>query len=128
MLKYLSSALVASGGVVKTSLGTITLPAGSKALLGAWIDPTGGLGATTLQNVSGLFEMESPDINIQPCQIPIPGQIVLGGTGGSSMEQKVWPMNAAVKGTERLTGYVTMNNAQTIVPQCRWGVVVDVVQ
>ena len=124
MLHYLSSTLVASGGVTRTSRGTIQLPAKSKAIVGAWCDASGGLGATTLQNVSGIFEMESVDVGIAPFQVPISPVIVLAN--GGAPEIKVWPMNAGVGGGERINGFITMNNAQTIVPQCRFGLVVEV--
>lgn len=127
MLKYLVGAATASGDTTKTSLGTITLPAGSKRIEGVWAYASGGAGLTTLENVSGIVELESPDVNIQPCQIPLEGEIIVG-TGVACVPTKVWPMNAVVHGTERITGYVTMDNALAINPDCRFGLVAEVTQ
>jgi hypothetical protein len=125
MIKYIAGASTAAGDTVKTSLGTITLPANSKQLLGAWGYAIGGPGLTTLENVSGIIELESPDINIQPCQFPIEQAGMLTG-GGVSLQNKVWPMNARVAGGERITGYVTMDMAQTVANTARFGLVVEV--
>jgi len=125
MLKYLVSASVAHGDTVKTSLGTITLPAGSKAVVGAWAYAQGGPGLTTLENLTGIVELESPDINIQPCQLPLePVMALTGGTPASQIH--TWPLNWGVHGSERITAYVTMDMAQTVAGTCRWGLVVEV--
>jgi len=125
MLKYLVSSAVAAGDTTKTSLGVIQLPAGSKALLGAWCYACGGPGETTLENKTGICELESPDINIQPCQFPIEQTTMLTG-GSNSVATKVWPMSAAVKGGERITGYITMDMAITAANLARYGLVVEV--
>jgi hypothetical protein len=125
MIKYLSGASVAAGDTVKTSLGTITLPANSRQILGVWAYGVGGPGATTLENVTGIVELESPDVNLQPCQIPLEQVGMLTG-GAFTVQSKVWPMNAQVHGTERITGYVTMDMAQTVANTCRFGLVVEV--
>lgn len=127
MIKYLVGASTAAGDTVKTSLGTITLPAGSRQILGAWAYAVGGPGATTLENVTGIVELESPDVNIQPCQFPLEQVAAVLGTGmATGLQTKVWPMNAPVRGTERITGYVTMDMAQTVANTARFGLVVEV--
>ena len=123
MLKYLSGDATTEGGVTKTSLGTITMPANSKALVGAWAYVAAVL--TTLEPASGILEMESPDINLQPCQIPLnPCGAVT--SGGVQQEIKVWPMTVALKGGERITGYLTLDMALTGNPKARFGLVVEV--
>jgi hypothetical protein len=125
VLKYLVGASTAAGDTTKTSLGTIQLPAGTRTIVGAWGYAMGGPGFTTLENVTGIIELESPDINIQPCQFPLEPAGMLTG-GGISSQTKVWPINASVKGGERITGYVTMDMAQTVANTARFGLVVDV--
>ena len=125
MLKYLAGAATASGDTVKTSLGTITLPAGAKQIVGAWVAGHGGAGMTTLENVSGILELESPDVNLQPCQIPL-DTIAIVGTGMAAVPVKVWPMNVGVTTGVRVTGYVTMDQALAINPSVRFGLVVEV--
>lgn len=125
MIKYLASAATAHGDTVKTLIETIQLPAGARALLGVWCHALAGPGITTLENVTGICELESPDINIQPCQVPLePVAVLTGGTPASQIH--VYPLNAAVKGGERISGYVTMDMAQTVAGKARFGLVVDV--
>jgi hypothetical protein len=78
MLKYLVSAKTAQGGLTKTLIDTITLPANTKAIVGMWAHANGGAGMTTLVNQTGIFELESPDINVQPCQQTIPNTCRFG--------------------------------------------------
>lgn len=125
MLKYLAGAATASGDTVKTSLGTLTLPSGAKQIVGAWVAGHGGAGMTTLENVSGILELESPDVNLQPCQIPL-DTIAIVGTGMAAVPVKVWPMNVPVTTGVRVTGYVTMDQALAINPSVRFGLVVEV--
>jgi len=125
MIKYLAGAATASGDTVKTSLGTITLPAGATKIIGAWCMAHGGAGDTTLENVSGILELESPDVNLQPCQIPLEPLAILT-SGMASIPNKVWPMNVPVTTGVRVTGYVTMDQALAINPSVRFGLVVEV--
>ena len=127
MRKYLVSDKATEGGVTKTEIDTITLPAKTQMIVGAWCYAVGGAGITTLENVSGFCELESPDVNIQPCQFPIEQQTVLT-SGVGAQQTKVWPMNAVVKGSERITGYITLDIAQTANNSVRFGLVVEVGQ
>jgi len=125
MLKYIAGASTAAGDTTKTSLGTITLPAGAKAIVGAWGYACGGPGFTTLENVTGIIELESTDLPIVPCQFPIEPTGMLTG-GGVSSQIKVWPLNVPVNGGEHVTGYITMDMAQTVANTARFGLVVEV--
>jgi hypothetical protein len=125
MLKYLVSAKTATGDTVKTLIDTITLPAGAKGVLGVWSEAFCGAGMTTLENISGILELESPDINIQPCQVPLTPVVVLTSGVGTPKIQ-TWALNWAVKGGERISGYITMDLAQTIALTGRFGLIVDV--
>lgn len=125
MIKYMVGAATASGDTTKTSLGTLTTPARTTRIIGAWCSGAGGAGLTTLENVTGICELESPDVNIQPCQFPIEGEIIVG-TGVACVPSKVWPMNAKVGGQAKITGYITMDQALAINPSVRFGLVLEV--
>ena len=125
MLKYLASAATAAGDTTKTLIATIQLPAGSKALLGVWVYANGGPGETTLENRTGILELESPDVNLQPCQVPLEQTTMLTG-GANSVATKVWPLSVGVKGGERISGYLTMDMAITVENLARFGLVVEV--
>jgi hypothetical protein len=125
MIKYLTTDATACGDTVKTLIGTITLPSNAKTLLGAWGYALGGPGITTLENVTGIVELESPDVNIQPCQFPLePVAALTGGTPAS--QNKVWPINAWVPGNARVNCYITMDMAQTVANTGRVGVAIEV--
>jgi len=123
MLKYLTGAYTASGDTTKTSLGTITTPSSTRAIVGVWVQ-WGGAGMTTLEDVSGILELESNDVNIQPCQIPLTA-VMLTGTGAAPMTPKVWPLNINKAGQIRITGYVTMDITLAINPGVRFGLVIE---
>jgi hypothetical protein len=121
MYKYAASAVVAAGDTTKTSLGSLTVPAGVKKIVGVWAYALGGPGITTLENVTGIVELESVDIPVQPCQIPLePVGVLTGGTPASQI--KVWPLDIPVASVGSIiTAYVTMDMAQTVANTCRWG-------
>ena len=127
MLKYLASDLTAHGDTTKTLIDTIVLPANSKAILGVWAYVEGGAAMTTAEPISGILELESPDKNLQPCQIPLDITNVLT-SGSVTRNVKVWPLNAAVGGSNRISGYITLDLAQTGAQKARFGLVVDVAQ
>jgi len=125
MLKYLVSAATATGDTTKTLVETLQLPAGSKRIVGTWAHALAGAGLTTLENVTGILELESPDVNLQPCQIPLePVAVLTGGTPASQIH--VWPMDVPVGGGERISGYITMDMAQTVAGKARFGLVIEI--
>ena len=123
MIKYMVGASTASGDTVKTSLGTLTLPVSTRRILGTWVQ-WGGAGMTTLEDVSGILELESEDINLQPCQIPITAAAITG-TGVGVMEAKVWPLNIKHTGQARIQGFITMDITLAINPAVRFGLVIE---
>lgn len=126
MFKAIASTATASADTVKTQIGVaLSLPASSKKILGMWAYALGGAGMTTLQNVTGIVEFESPDINLQPCQIPL-DPVVVVGTAVSVPIIRVWPVNIDVHGLEKITAYVTLDLATTIHNLCRWGLLLEV--
>ena len=119
------SAITAAGDTAKTSIGNITIPSNAKRILGFWGHAVGGPGLTTLENVTGIIEVESDDMNITPMQFPIEAVGVLT-SGAPPIATKVWPVNIPVNGKETLKGYITMDMVITAANTCRWGVITDV--
>lgn len=114
------SAVKAAGDTTKTSLGALTIPKTVKAIVGIWAYATGGPGVTTLENVSGIVELESPDLNLAPLQLPLDIITVLT-SGSTAFSPRIWSCNIPVSGGEEVTAYVTMDMAQTVANTCRWG-------
>jgi len=118
------SAATATGDTTKTSIGSITLTAKAKRIVGFGAYATGGAGNTTLENVSGILEIESGDLSLAPQQYPL-DTVSLTGTGMATLSPRIWATNIPVAGGEVLTGYITLDLAQTINPTARWFVITE---
>lgn len=114
----------ATGDTVKTSIGAITLTAKAKRIIGFGAYATGGAGNTTLENVSGILEVESSDLSIAPQVYPL-DTVSITGTGMAALSPRIWPTEIACNGGETLTGFVTLDLAQTINPSARWFVITE---
>ena len=120
----IASDATAAGDTTKTIVDTITLPLNTKRIIGVWGYSEGGAGETTLENRSGLLEFESPDIPIQPLQLPLDIVVVLT-SGTAAFSPRVWPVDIPVNGQARISGYVTMDMAITVANKARFGVIVE---
>jgi hypothetical protein len=124
MLHYQVSGLVAAGDTVKTSIGEITNLVQGK-LVGVWCYATGVAGLTTIVPNSGIFELESAQVNnLLPASFPL-GVAQALTSGASDKDVKVWPMDVPVKANDKIECKVTMDVAQTGANACRWGIVVQ---
>lgn len=125
MIKYLTSALVATGDTVKTEIETLVLPASTKAILGVWSYADAGASVTIAEPVTGILELESEDLPISPCKVPLE-QVVLLTSGMTSVPSHVWPLNAGgALGGARIKGSITMDMAMTSAFKARFGLVLD---
>jgi len=123
MIKYLASAVTTEGGVTKTLIDTLTLPSGTKRIVGAWAYL--GVIDTTAETASGIVELESVDTSIQPCQIPLsPGGNLTGGA--RQQDIKIFPLDCPTSGGSRVSGYLTLDMALTANPKARYGLVIEV--
>lgn len=118
------SSSVALGDTVKTSLGAITLPTTSKRVIGVWCHGMGGPGNTTLENLSGIFELESESLNLAPMQFPL-DIVAITGTGMAHFTPKVWPVDWAPCANAKITCYATLDLAQTLANEGRWGLIYE---
>ncbi len=123
-IKAQSSSAVATGDTTKTLIETITVPKTAKSIVGIWGYAVGGAGSTTLENVSGILELESPDINLQPLQLPLDILVVLT-SGSAALSPRIFPANIPVNGGERISGYMTMDMALTVAYKGRFGLIYD---
>lgn len=118
------SAATACGDTTKTLIDTITVPQSARAIVGVWCHALAGPGVTTLENNTGIYELESPDINLQPLQLPLDCVTCLT-SGSTAISPRVWPVNIPVSGGAKISGYVTMDMAQTVANKARFGLVYD---
>ena len=118
------STSTALGDTVKTSSGSITLPTNAKRVIGVWGHGVGGAGNTTLENVTGILELESESLNLAPMQFPL-DCVMITGTGMAQFSPKVWPVDWAPAANAKITGYMTLDLAQTIGNTGRWGLIYE---
>jgi hypothetical protein len=125
MIKAQASSTTATGDTVKTAIGTsIQVPMTAKSIVGIWCYAVGGPGMTTLENASGIFELESSDKNLQPLQLPL--DIVTALTSGSAaFSPRIFPANIPVSGGEVIKCYVTMDMSMTVALLARWGLIYE---
>ncbi len=113
-------AIVAAGDTVKTTLGELEVPAGASKLIGVACHALGGPGNTTLENVTGMFELESRTVaNLIPCQFLLDCVPVLT-SAPASVKPTIWPVDVPVAPGNKIECFVTMDMAQTIANTCRW--------
>lgn len=124
MYKAQSSALTATGDTTKTLIDTITTPLGAKAIVGVWAYASAAATLTSGEQVSGLLELESSDINLQPMQLPL-DIIAILTSGATTQNPRVWNLNIPLSGQARINGYMTMDVAQTGALKGRFGFIYD---
>ena len=118
------SASTALGDTTKTSIGDITLPTNAKRVIGVWGHGMGGPGNTTLENVTGILELESESLNLAPMQFPLE-IVAITGTGMVVFSPKIWPVDWAPAANAKITGYMTLDSAQTLANTGRWGLIYE---
>jgi len=124
MRHYQSGDATATGDTTKTSMGTITVPASARKIVGVWAYGCAAATLTTGEAVSGVLELESPDVALQPFQIPL--DIVQCLTSGTaSLKPTVWAVDVPVPGQAKITGYITMDMAQTGALKGRFGLITE---
>jgi len=117
-----SSAVTALGDTAKTLIGNIQVTQKAKRIIGIWGYCNGGAGNTTLENRSGILSIESGDINISPMELPLDVTTMIAT---STYSPRVFPVDIPVSGGEVLSGYMTMDLAQTIANTGRWGIITE---
>lgn len=120
-----ASGSTALGDTVKTSIGQVLLPTTAKRVVGFWGYALGGAGNTTLENVSGILELESDSLNLSPMQFPLDLLACTGTLGMAVLSPRVWPVNIPNVGGVTITGYMTLDMAQSIGNTGRWGLIYE---
>ena len=108
----------ASGDTTETLLGTITLPANAKRIVGVGVGSPSTATLTTLEAMTGYFRVECSSIDVTPGKFPVTGPNIVG-TGGTFAPFKIWPVDWSPAANAQLTFYITMDMAQTANPTYR---------
>ena len=113
----------ATADTVKTTCGTITLPGGSVRPLYVGCYAVGGAGFTTLENVTGVFEVESKQHGALG-KWPLDCVAVLV-SGVIAFSPRLYPVEWPNLSNDILTFYVTLDNATAIHNKARGILVFD---
>lgn len=122
MYKSMVSVLTAQNATetTKTLIDTLTVPQGVKALIGVGyqISPAG---LTTLEDVTGILELESDDMAPWGgTQQFLMGSVLTGVTSGvAAVAPYIHPTNIPVTAGSHIKCSATYNKAQTINPSTR---------
>lgn len=118
-----ASSLTATGDTVRTLIDTITLPSSAKRIIGVWCYAEAAATLTSGEPVTGIFELESPDIDIAPAQFPLDIVDILT-SGAISRQAHIIPTDIPVKSAaSKVSCYVTMDLAQTGGLKARFGLI-----
>lgn len=105
---------------VKTAIGTIITPKTSSRITAIWATVLGGAVLTTAESISGILEIESPDIS-GPLQFPLDQENMLTG-GDAHLPVHIIPVNIPCVGGASLVGSITLDDTVTGALQFRWGI------
>lgn len=119
-----STDATASGDTVETLVGTITLSARAKRIVGVWSAMIGAAALTHSETVSGIIRLDSPDFNIAPFKIPT-AQATSITSGMTSYEPRIIPVNIPCTGNGRVSAYVTNDMALTGAHKTRVGLIYE---
>ncbi|GAH90814.1 unnamed protein product [marine sediment metagenome] len=120
MWKQQVSGVVAAGDTAKTSLGTLVVPQDVSKIIGLYCHAVGGPGNTTLENITGMFELESPTQPLVKSQFLL--DPVVEGVQGVGLSAKSWPCDIPVTPGSTIEGFITMDMAITLANTCRFQV------
>jgi hypothetical protein len=105
---------------VKTNIGAITTPKTSSKIVALWVTTFGGALLTTAEAISGIFEIEGPDIST-PLQFPL-DQVSALTDGVAALPARIIPVNIPCPGGATLQGFTTMDDTVTGAVLQRWGI------
>jgi hypothetical protein len=114
----------ASGDTVETKIGTITLSAKAKRIIGVWAYACAGATMTIAEVQTGICRLDSSDISLAPFKFPL-DQITLLTSGAVALPTHIIPVSVPVVGMAKVDAFVTMDMAQTGALKCRVGILYE---
>jgi hypothetical protein len=106
------TAASATGDTTETLMGTITLSAKAKKIIGIWATAIGGATLTTGEAATGIFRLQSDSVDLSPSKWPLDNVSMLTG-GSAQLPTHVIPVDIPVVGMAQINCYITMDQAQT---------------
>jgi hypothetical protein len=117
-----ATALGATG--IETLMGVITATAKAKRIVGVWASILGAATMTTGQPVSGIFRLDSPDVNLAPCKWPL-AQVSILTSGAVAMQTHIIPVDIPIQGLANISCYITIDLTNTATLKGRVGIIFE---
>ncbi|GAI11161.1 unnamed protein product [marine sediment metagenome] len=108
----------------EVKIGTITLSAKAKKIIGLWAYAIGGAALTTAEAVTGIVRLDSPDFSIAPMRFPLDCVSALATTG-VGFSPRILPVDIPAVGNGKIDCFVTLDMAQTADLKSRVGVIYE---
>lgn len=108
----------------ETSMGTITLNAKAKRIIGVWATVLAGDTLTSTEAVAGIFRIAGDSLETAPLKFPLP-QVSILTSGAVAVNTHIIPVNIPVRGLEVITGYITNDDASTGGLEGRVGIIYE---
>jgi hypothetical protein len=105
---------------IKTLIGNIVIPKSATKIKAVWSVVLGGALLTTAESISGILELESPDVS-GPLQFPLDQENMLTG-GDAHLPAHIIPVDIDVAGGATVSGYATLDDTVTGGLLFRWGI------
>ncbi|GAI32549.1 unnamed protein product [marine sediment metagenome] len=110
----------------EVKIGTITLSAKAKKIIGLWAYAVGGAGVTALENVTGIVRLDSPDFSIAPMRFPLDCVASFAASSGAVVfAPRILPVDIPAVGNGKIDCFVTLDMALTIAATSRVGVIYE---
>lgn len=113
-----------TGDTTETTLGTITVSAKARRIVGIWCYALAGAALSTAEAVSGIFRLDSKDLDLGPSKWPLDVVTVLT-SGAVGFSPRIFPVDIPVLGKEVVEILVTMDMAQTGALKARGGLIYE---
>lgn len=109
---------------VETSMGTIKLSQKARRIIGVWATALGSDTLTSTEAVSGIFRLQSGDVDLAPAKYPLDTATILT-SGAVAIPTHIIPVSIPVRGGETIEGFITDDDASTGTLKGRVGVIYE---
>jgi len=114
----------AEASTVETKVGTITLSAKAKRIIGVWATAIGGDTLTSTEAVTGIIRLDSPDVSIAPFKFPLDQWTILTN-GAAALPAHIIPVSLPVGGMNKIDAFVTIDDTTTGTLKVRVGLMYE---
>lgn len=112
------------GSTTETKVGTITLSAKAKRIIGVWATAIGGDTLTSTEAVTGIIRLDSADVSLAPFKFPLDQWSILT-SGAAALPAHIIPCSIPVGGMNKIDAFVTIDDTTTGTLKVRVGLMYE---